>query len=452
MAKRDDSALGEYVHFYKTNYMRYGIARKGEKAQRYKAPNINRFMENRLQDQKFIDQRSLDILKQRLERNSEQAIDRDKHKLNKAYEEKLNTIFEYLGETAGRSLTDYLYYSSRRGGDHFTTGQYKIIRQRALSPQELEMRNSRLLKLADEINEIRTAGVATVKDVKNFLQKLEAITGANFSKVEMPKEEPESLLGSIQSAALEYMEVNTKSAIVGYFGELWAATADDHAVRLSGDNLLTQIKKLNVGSHGSKFSIVESNLASGVIDAIKDANIENTLFKTHYSKNKVDIKMTVNNENVLANVKTYFNASQVTLQSKVGLLESLIFMEENYEKFGTHWLNMHAGVLKGRKREEMDGMLERELAYEALVVGNPLKKDQDGANVFIHINRATGEVEVSSTKDLLIDQFSRFRVSPSPSDVVLNNIWHDFGPEARIARLLIEAHQFKFQVKLASSF
>ena len=161
--------------------------------------------------------------------------------------------------------------------------------------------------------------------------------------------------------------------------------------------------------------------------------------------------MTVNNEDVLANVKTYFNASQVTLQSKVGLLESLIFMEENYEKFGTHWLNMHAGVLKGRKREEMDGMLERELAYEALVIGNPLKKDQDGANVFIHINRATGEVEVSSTKDLLIDQFSRFRVSPSPSDVVLNNIWHDFGPEARIARLLIEAHQFKFQVKLASS-
>jgi hypothetical protein len=93
----------------------------------------------------------------------------------------------------------------------------------------------------------------------------------------------------------------------------------------------------------------------------------------------------------------------------VDLYPTLIFLNSQIaglENFGNHWLNMHsaykiAGSIRTYDdpgKENLDEILKKEVAYEALCSGNPFKTGVDSANVFVHINRATGKVYVKSAK------------------------------------------------------
>jgi hypothetical protein len=90
----------------------------------------------------------------------------------------------------------------------------------------------------------------------------------------------------------------------------------------------------------------------------------------------------------------------------VGLLSTLVYLNNYLEDFGNHWLNLHAiHVDMNFARPDADEIVQKEIAFEALVSGNPLKTNMQNANAFIYINRATGTVFVKSVSDLLLNEF-----------------------------------------------
>jgi len=133
---------------------------------------------------------------------------------------------------------------------------------------------------------------------------------------------------------------------------------------------------------------------------------------------------------------------------EVNLLTTLTFLNSytGLEDFGNHWLNMHSMHVAHPQQKELDEILKKEIAYEALSSGNPFKKGVDSANVFVHINRATGKVYVKSVQDLL-DNMDRIGGLSGISRLHFNNqrqdeIWQ------RINNILTQVHATKIHVAM----
>ena len=82
---------------------------------------------------------------------------------------------------------------------------------------------------------------------------------------------------------------------------------------------------------------------------------------------------------------------------------------------------MHAGQLKGIGRRNADSVLEKEIAFEALVSGNPLKKNVKNANVFVYMERKTGKVVIKPVSEILLNNFGLFSISPKTSNILFKN-------------------------------
>ena len=147
-------------------------------------------------------------------------------------------------------------------------------------------------------------------------------------------------------------------------------------------------------------------------------------------------------------------------QNQVSLLSSLIYLNsenEGLSDFGNHWLNMHAGQLKG-KHVSADKILEKEIAFEALVSGNPLKRNVKNANVFVYMERSTGKVIVKPVDKILLDNFGLFSINPKVSNILFENNWvgkngerSSLNANKRISILLAQVHQRHFNVSLRIS-
>ena len=107
---------------------------------------------------------------------------------------------------------------------------------------------------------------------------------------------------------------------------------------------------------------------------------------------------------------------------------------------------MHAGRLIGN-RGSADQTLKEEIAYEALVSGNPLKKGVQGANTFVFIDRATGRVMVTKTKDILTNEINRINIKPNISNIKLKNRYSKTFQD-RITGVLMQAHATQLYVSL----
>ena len=105
---------------------------------------------------------------------------------------------------------------------------------------------------------------------------------------------------------------------------------------------------------------------------------------------------------------------------------------------------MHAATMSVDGKENADLILQQEIAYEALVSGNPLKTDALEATVFIAIDRNSGQVFIQNTKTIL-DDLDHFSITPKISKVVLANTKAD-NVSTRIKTLLAAIHNKKFTV------
>lgn len=444
MARRKRSALGEYVHLSVVNYKKYGIAHINEKPQPFSASE--RFLNNRISKIKSVNRSTIDLLKARLEQNADSKVLQEQGGVGLNYEEKVNQIWEFLADISGQGAIGYGVGTSKNAPWAYTGDYQTNIKNKALTPEELERVKKEYEVLGKRIDKINEKGEATEQELQDIINTFE-----KFNKVlniDPESEEFESIMAKIQNA-MDNCYVNaTKQALVGDFGEHYAAIADDYIYNLAGNAFIEALPKHVIGQERSAWRFTKENFPSYFQSYLTKDDKKN-IFKVNSTQDKVDIEIEVNGQTVYGSVKNYYDAGKVGLQSSISLAAALTYLE-NKEKFGTHWLNMHAGSIRGFSADikKADDILEKEIGYEALVAGNPLKQGTKQANVFIHLNRANGDVQVWSTRDLLVHEFHRLNISPSVRDIILDNTYSHNSAEERIAKLLLDLHQIEISVSL----
>ena len=111
---------------------------------------------------------------------------------------------------------------------------------------------------------------------------------------------------------------------------------------------------------------------------------------------------------------------------------------------------MHAlrNSKKWSNQKEADAIVDKEVAYEALIGGSPFK-NVEPANLFIYIERAKGYVFIERTTDLMLQHFERFNMK-SVGDIMLQNrkVQAKYGSAERIASILSQLHKINIAVSL----
>lgn len=418
MAKK--SALGEYVHYATENYIKYGVARFRKTPDLFNLKESN-FLQNRTKGIKTVTQSTLDELETRLKENAAESIVKDEHKTRLSYQNKIDLIYQYFAERTSEKVLSSFIESQADSPLKPTDSIIESLYGTTLTEQRLEDCQLILRQINRKISRINKKGFLKdgekqISELVRLYRSAAPITG----RLEIGKDAtPQSILGQIQEGMNRALLISSYTELIGYFGEYWVATAADQVQNLTKNEAIKAIQNYVIGDKGHPFTLEKGQLAQDITKYIQKEGKKKNIYRTRFSKDKVDVEIVINSEDILANVKTYYDASQITLQDSVSLMDTLVALE-NYDKFGTHWLNMHAGQLRGDYTTG-DSILEKEIGYEALVIGNPLKQNVKEANVFVYINRHKGEVQVYNTSDLLISQFKKFRINPKLSSIVFDN-------------------------------
>lgn len=432
------SALGDYIHLHTENYLTYGVAKKGRNPQKFKAQK--NYILNRVKNIESIKKSTISELELRLRANTIQATEKDKRKANFDIQDKINKLYEISAEHTQTGIMGYFYGTSLKGGWAYTD-KYKDLKQLTLSSAEIERRKYVYEQLNKQITQLNKRGMVTEQEITEIVNMYRDAGGTIPSTLGM-----ESVLGHIQEA-IQHSSFNTwRSHIVGEFGENLVAACADKVDTLATNELEKFLKQAVIGDKRTAITLDKKKVAKD-LSSFLSTDKEGNKYYFGSTQDKVDVNIQVKGQNVLASVKNYYDASSVTLQSDVSLFAALAFLESK-NKFGTHWLNMHAGTLKGANRTEADEMLKQEIAYEALVSGNPLKGKVDNANVFIYLDRKTGRVFAKSTKDLLVNDINRIKITPNINHIVLDND-KSSKIQDRITQVLMDAHQTQLHVSMS---
>lgn len=435
------SAIGDYVHYSVSNYFTYGVSKEGERPYPFITPND--FLKNRVSKIKTVNEKTLEELKKRLEENSLANIKNDEKKNNLDMQLKINELYKIIAEhTETEALRSFM--GSSKNSWVYTGKWKKLLQEKSLSAEKIQFLKIMYNFLNNEIDKINKKSIVSVDEIDSIVSTYQNIFNEKLGKKYNNKI---SILGKIQEE-LQNMSFNSAYGhVAGEFGEGLVALCADEIEKISIKEVSEVLKKSVVGKETSEITLNKESVSQDLSSYFKTDKTGNQYYfgKT---QNKVDVKIRVNSENVLASVKNYYNPTKtgVILQSYTNLFISLAFLE-NQQKFGTHWLNMHAGVLKGKDRQEADEILKQEMAFEALVSGNPLKKGLDNANVFVLLDRKNGRAIVKSTKDILIKEFDSITFSPKIENIILENRKGLTAPE-RISKILISAHQKNIKVGL----
>lgn len=434
------SALGDYVHLETQNYLKYGVNKIGDTPALFKAPS--NFLQNRTSGIKSISKETIATLEKRLSRNTPTATNSDKVIIDKDFQNKIDKIYDLLAKTTSVENLGRMQGSSAWKASE---SAYKEAKAKTLTKNEIQMVKNRLQQLDNEITKLNQKGTVSQEEFDNLLKSYADIIPKYLDDTSGP---PASNLGKLQEMIQNTAYNTWISNLVGDFGEHLVALCDD-TIEKQVDVSLDDFEKTIVGAERSNITVSKDSVAKDLSSYFKKDEYGDYYLGT--SQNKVDVKINVNMEDVLASVKMYYDANQITLQSQVNLFTALNYLEQ-YDRFGTHWMNMHAArrgkAAAAKYNPEADEILTQELAFEALASGNPMKKNITNANVFVYLDRKTGRVFAKSTKDLLLNEFYRFKISPAIRGVTLKNIFDPDGYQDRITQLLIEAHQTQFYVHM----
>jgi hypothetical protein len=112
----------------------------------------------------------------------------------------------------------------------------------------------------------------------------------------------------VQAKSINNSFNTTQSAIRGFFGEAIVAACNDNINALSEREALEAIKGAIQGDQRAKISISKSALAgldTNQISSFSHVLDDGSSLTFGSSQNKVDVKITVKGESVLASVKNY---------------------------------------------------------------------------------------------------------------------------------------------------
>ena len=457
-------ALGDYIHLTNGKYIESGINENGKGNNFDDAYSAAESLLNtRIGTLPDIFPGIITKLETRLKRNTVQQQKNDQAKINSLWQSKINEMYNFLAKRTtqglyGRYVGQNTLHSDTNssqnikidpnatfvGPSNYYTGKGYAMGSDAQKNQAIAQYNE-AQTLIDQINKNQSATPEELTRLEQLLS--EGTRGTINSSFVQGNQSIQSIIGRAQFELDNYKMATTYTDLIGTAGEALVAMCDDTIENLAENNVdkvvQEHLSKSVIGGQQSDIRVKKSAIAADLSKHLRGSNASYYFGKT---QNKVDVKIKIDDTNLFANVKHYSlpQGGSVTLQSSVSLLATLVLLE-SAEQFGTHWLNLHS--LRGKNltadKNKADALVKKEVAYEALVSGNPFKKNVKRANIFVFINRATGDVFVQSTKKILSDPgLSRFSITPQISRIAFTNTKITNGNERTRAYI-----QFKKQKK-----
>ena len=425
-----NSALGDYVHLRASNYLKFGTNRNGTN-NTYNYINARQFLNQRLGSVKTIkNQGTIDELSRRLAANTSQKMDMAEQKWKRTQQRFIDQILKIIIERA-KNVTGERRQQSMATGKGWVT----ISQGNSKKPVQISTTQQWASSMSHaELMQIRKKARVYFREMQNLVNEINKNKGevpipqekfdrlctlaARFSG--LTPENGESALRMAETAVKEGQYLSAYSHVAGAFGEMLVAACDDKAVQTAHGEMRKFLQQRVVGNKTSDIYVSYSDLVTKPETFKKggkdDRGVE---YRLGQSKDKVDVQIKINDEEVFANVKSYTgfeNSTQrVSLVEGTPFLSALIYLNNVLPNFGNHWLNFHAMHKRDNaslgfntsNMEEADQIVKTELAFEALSSGNALKQNTKNANVFVYINRATGQVYVKTVAEILQD-LSRF--------------------------------------------
>lgn len=456
------SALGEYVHLYHKNYKKYGVTRKdpnGEKRPDYSVDIINNRIKNAIPK---VNDATLEVLRTRLKTNTSSQINKEKDQWQNHQQKLINEIYFLLQERASGVTGIHRVINISQGNGWITKNGYATRLSTTqnwaftLSNEELKARRIKAQNTYDKIQSLisqinKGEQPQSEENLQTLIKLYEQYTHLSGGSL------ISSTIGDIEKAIGEKRYQNTAGAIGGHFGEMLVAICDDNAANLAEEQVAEFLENTIKGAESTEI-IFDKDL---VIGKKRNKHFLNTSTKdgTKYTlgttKDKVDVQINIQDEDIFASVKSYAveagNMVRVELQD-INLFSTLTFLNnyESYVDFGNHWLNMHAsqtghdiGARPGKAT--LDEIVKKEVAFQAFSSGNPLKQNVKNANIFIFINRATGDIYVKNVQDILKNNMDQINGLNKISNIILKNR-KEKKVQDRIYGILNQLHQVKIAV------
>lgn len=455
------SALGEYIHLYYSHYRDYGVARINEspKIANYSLNMIERRINSQIRD---IKKETVKELERRLKLNSQSNLDKEKTEQAKLQQKLLNQVYALLYQRLSK-IKDIDRLRQKASGDYWSMDENKnkvhTFKEAhwasSLSIDELKKRRlqakqlyQKIQKLIDEINNQKE---------QQSLNKLLELEKLYQQYTHLSYDSNDHTLVAIEKAIKEYRYNNTKEQVSGDFGEMVVAILGDKIFKEANQTVAEAVEQSVKGRQRTEVFIDKSLIGDNRGDAIfKQTTKDGTQYYIKPTQDKVDVQIQIADEDILASVKSYsgkgFHSFRPNLQ-EVNLFYSILFLNDyqGLQDIGNHWLNIHTThpgkAYRINNDNQIDKIIKKEVAFQALSSGNPFKKNINNANVFIYINRDTGQVYVKSIKDILLNDFLKIGGLDRISKILLQNRKSN-KIEDRITNVLNQLHQQKISVAL----
>ena len=417
------SALGDYVHYRPIKYAIHGTSLYGSFD---RIGSYQTYVSQRLTGISDVSADTINILKQRLKKDSNSQIEKDKIEYEKDFQNKIDSLYDFLAKRA--TVAGLRSFNNNKNSSQVTSEKIKGLSQKEWKRKKQLV--TQINTLLDRIAEDGAKGAATEKQLKEVVRLYHYLSGKKSS------------LKEIQDEIGLYQYYSSLSNIAGTFGEMLVAACDDKIEQIT-EETMTDILKSIEGNHRSEIDTNRRRQALQTYPAIEDE--AKNIYKIISSEDKVDVNININEENVLASVKNT-NTNRINVQKETSLLDALVKMNEA-GNYANHWLNCHAGIRKyTRDGDIADSVLKFELAYNGLVGGNPLKNNAKQANIFVYMNRQKGEIMVKSTKKILMEDLDQFKITPNPAGMRFENRWEPHSYWERLQKIIIWIHQQNLRV------
>lgn len=504
--------IGNYIHYRASNYLKYGTTMSQKSSGR--ALNLEKILEDKhafikmqfqaQQSDKFKEQyqETLNYLFGKegslLSKKEEQeALEKE---FKKIVQEKFpNIIIDYATlNTDGASALQQIDINKRvskgktrmsfdfieKQIDELSKFMYRQEIKDKYSEKELKQHRNilqRITKIEQEMFTMAKAGVGYSPAFVKMSKKNKASTGLglNLAKLNLKQKSFFSDLNYL----ISLYNISNKSIIQGELGELSAAFAGAKMQGIGANELKKFIEEAMIGDKNKTSSgYWQADFSSTFVNLAK---LGETKGWEHHSdnggyvkaimptQNKIDIQIETPEGKKTLSVKNYNLKNRSTISAMTGVSFLTLIQNENQDNFINHYFNITAEhpapddneVPLMQIRDRIHSLMKQIILINALTGLNisktaldGMKSNQDVAKYFvINDSSKSGKFKIFTMSELLNlatgDQagFSKFAKVSGYNDPTWDNMWAESGPQERITKILMQAHQMKLHVGIAAN-
>ena len=458
------SALGDYIHLYYSHYKEYGVAHINESPRiaNYSLNIIQRRIKNEVLD---INKTTVKELERRLKLNSNSNLEKGKTEQAKLQQKLLDEVYALLYERL-QKVQDIDRLREKNSGNFWSMKdgtRTHTLREAhwasSLTIDELKKRRKQAKKLYQTIQKLITE--INNQKSQQSLDKLLELEKLYERYTHLSYQSSDHTLTAIEKAITQHRYNNTKQQVSGDFGEMLLATLGDKIFKEANQTVAQAVEESVKGQQRTEILIDKTLISNNRGDQIfKQTTKDGTQYYMKPTQNKVDVQIKIDDDNILASVKTYSGTDSRTFRpnlQEINLFYSILFLNDynGLQDIGNHWLNLHTShpgkTFNSIDSGQIDETIKRQVAFQALSSGNPFKQGVNNANVFVYINRDSGQVYVKSIKDILLNDFSKIGGLDKISKIYLQN-HRSKKIEDRITNVLNQLHKQKLSIALNIKF